>query len=136
MSMEYSVPLYWRNRINYYRLIGGKCKKCSRIFFPPYIRCPYCGSDEIEPVELPRTGKLLTYTVSYNPPEGYKLQTPLIIGLVDLGVAKVVAQITDAQPDELKEGMDVEAVVRRIREDRTAGLIHYAYKFRPLVKQE
>ncbi len=134
LSMEYSVPIYWRNRITYYRLIGSKCSDCGRTFFPPSKRCPYCGSRNVEPVELPRRGKLLSYTVSYNPPEGYKLQTPLIIGLIDLGETRIIAQITDASPDELTEGMELEVVVRKIREDRTAGLIHYGYKFRPVVK--
>ncbi|MEB3755686.1 MAG: Zn-ribbon domain-containing OB-fold protein [Desulfurococcales archaeon] len=136
MSMEYSVPIYWRNRLHYYRLIGGRCKKCDRVFFPPQNRCPYCGSDEIEPVNLPRIGKLLSYTVSYNPPEGYKLQTPLIIGLIDLGETRIIAQLTDISPEEISEGIEVEAVVRKIREDRTAGLIHYGYKFRPVIGQE
>ncbi|MCE4615295.1 MAG: Zn-ribbon domain-containing OB-fold protein [Desulfurococcales archaeon] len=133
--MEYSVPIYWRNRISYYRLIGGKCKSCGKIFFPPQNTCPYCGSGNIEPVNLPRKGRLLTYTVSYNPPEGYKLQTPLIIGLIDLRGTKIIAQVTDISPGEISEGMEVEAVVRKIREDRTAGLIQYGYKFRPAISQ-
>ena len=133
MSMEYSVPIYWRNRVNYYKLIGGRCKKCGRVFFPPQSRCPYCSSDNVEPVSLPRIGRLLSYTVSYNPPEGYKLQTPLIIGLINLGETRIIAQLTDVSLEEISEGIEVEAVVRKIREDRTAGLIHYGYKFRPVI---
>jgi len=131
MSMEYSVPIYWRNRYTYYKLLAGHCKKCGATFHPPAKTCPYCGSSEVETVKLPEKGTLLHYTVLYNVPEGYKLQAPLIFGLVDIEGTRILAQITDASPDELREGMELEAVLRRAREDRDAGLIHYVIKFRP-----
>ncbi|MCE4617538.1 MAG: Zn-ribbon domain-containing OB-fold protein [Desulfurococcales archaeon] len=133
MSMEYSVPIYWRNRHIYYKLLASRCKKCGATFHPPAKSCPYCGSTETELVKLPEKGKLLHYTVLYNVPEGYRLQAPLIIGTIEVDGTRIVAQITDVEPEEVKEGMDVEAVLRRVREDRDTGLIHYAIKFRPVL---
>ncbi|MFP3188038.1 MAG: DNA-binding protein, partial [Sulfolobaceae archaeon] len=42
----------------------------------------------------------------------------------------IVAPLTDVEANELKEGVRVEAVLRRLRSDSTNGLIQYGIKFR------
>lgn len=132
MSMDLSVPRYWRMKLSLYRLQGAKCKACGRVHFPPRQACPYCGSRDLEPIDLPKRGKLISYTTVYAVPEGAKEYSPIYVGLIDLGVTKVVAELTDiTDPSKLKKGLEVEAVLRRTRVDREAGLIYYALKFRP-----
>lgn len=77
----------------------------------------------------------MTYTVIHTPPKGFELYTPYIVGLVKLeNGTHITAQITDADPKELDLDIDVEAVIRRVRENGRDGPIYYGYKFRPVIK--
>ncbi|MGC9071883.1 MAG: Zn-ribbon domain-containing OB-fold protein [Acidilobus sp.] len=132
MSMDLSIPKFWRLKYSIYKFQAAKCRSCGRVHYPPKKACPYCGSRDLEPVQLPKRGKLLSHTVVYAIPEGSRQYSPIYVGLVDLGPTKVVTELTDvADPSQLKKGMEVEAVLRRTRVDREAGLIYYALKFRP-----
>lgn len=46
---------------------------------------------------------------------------------------QLVGQITDADPDQVRPGMTVETVVRKIKAEDESRLIVYGVKFRPLV---
>jgi len=129
-----SLPAWWRGRIPRYRLVGARCKQCGRTHYPPSQACPYCGSTELEPVALPRMGRLLSYTVINYPPGDSRLEAPVILGLVELDGVKIIAELTDVLPEELPNIETVEAVVRRVEEQGEAGVIGYAIKFRPALK--
>lgn len=67
-----------------------------------------------------------------SPPRGYEFQVPYIIGIVELGEGvKILSQIVDVFPEEVRVGMPVEMVFRKIREAGVEGIIEYGYKFRP-----
>jgi uncharacterized OB-fold protein len=86
-------------------------------------------------VNLPRTGKVVTYTVVRVPPAGFTEQTPLPIALVELsnGV-RVMVQIGDVEnPDDLSIGMPVRLEFRKISWDGEAGVILYGHKAVPSV---
>jgi len=129
------VPRYWRNKSFRYRLLGWRCISCGAFHhFKPLV-CKRCGSREFREVELPKTGKLLAYTIVKIPPKDFKDKAPYLIGLIELDDGtRILAQLTDFSQDELKEGARVEAVLRKIREDGESGIIEYGYKFRPLVR--
>lgn len=122
----------WRGIPQRYRLEATYCPNCLTTYFPPRELCTSCGSKELEKKKLPTKGKLVTYTVIHTPPRGFEFYAPYIVGLVKLeDGTHITAQITDAEPDNLSMGIDVEAVIRKIREDGRDGLIFYGYKFRP-----
>ncbi|MCS7139183.1 MAG: Zn-ribbon domain-containing OB-fold protein [Candidatus Nezhaarchaeota archaeon] len=130
-----ATSAYWRTRLCRYRLIGNRCQSCDRVFFPPRFMCPYCNSTKLEECKLPDRGRLLEYTIVYSTPKGYEAMTPYVVGLVELenGV-RVLAQITDVNLENIKEGMEVEACIRRIPEQLEEKIICYTYKFRPVIK--
>ena len=128
------VPEYWRLKKHRYRLIGGLCRDCGQAHYPPMPRCPYCGSGNLVEVSLPRRGRLVSYTVLYSAPSTAKDKAPLLLGLVELGSVRLIAEITDAQPDSIRTGIEVEPVLRRLGEDGASGVIYYAIKFRPVLK--
>ncbi len=134
MSMDLSVPRHWRVRPQVYRLEAARCEDCGRIHYPPAAACPYCGSRRLTRVTLPRVGVLESFTVVYSVPEGARASSPIALGLVNLGGVRVVAELTDVDPHELRTGLKVEAVLRKLREDREAGLIYYGVKFRPSMR--
>ncbi len=126
-----SVPNYLREAPRRQRMEGTRCKGCGAIHFPPRAVCDRCGGRDLEREELSGTGELVAYTVIMYPPKGFENQAPYAIGIVQLkeGV-RILSQIADCDPMELREGMRVEIVIRRIRED--GGFIEYGYKFRPV----
>ena len=73
---------YWRIRDRYYRLIGNKCEDCSAEFFPPVYRCRKCKSDKLVDVEMPKTGKIMTYTQLHEPMPGFEEQAPLFLAVM------------------------------------------------------
>ncbi len=130
-----SISRYWSERLTRYRLLGSRCRKCGRIYYPPRLRC-LCGSTELETYQLPRRGRLIHYTVIHDAPREFKQFEPYYVGLVELeDGTRLVTQLTDVDPTKIREGIAVEAVFRKVREDGKRGLIFYGMKFRPAIKQ-
>ncbi len=130
--MKISPARVWREKDSRYRLEGSKCKKCSRVFYPPKPSCPYCGYSDTERINLPRRGRVVSWTVEYTVPEGYREYAPIIVGLIELeNGTRVIAPIVDVEVDKIYEGMYVEAVLRKIFEDGDEGIIVYGIKFAP-----
>ncbi|MCX8170072.1 MAG: Zn-ribbon domain-containing OB-fold protein [Candidatus Methanomethyliaceae archaeon] len=127
-----SVPRYWREMPYRIRLEARKCKLCNYVNYPPRTKCYKCGASEFEKYYLPQRGILLSFSIIRNPPTGFEKTTPYVIGLVELeDGTKLLTQITDVDIDEIKIGMELEQVFRRISEDGDSGIIQYGIKFRP-----
>ncbi len=86
--------------------MGGKCLKCGKIHLPPRPLCDRCLSTEFEWVELPKNGKLLTYTIIHVAPPQFQNMAPYAVGIVQLenGV-KIPGMIKDVPLDEIKVGI-------------------------------
>ncbi|MFN8443389.1 MAG: Zn-ribbon domain-containing OB-fold protein [Caldilineaceae bacterium] len=79
-------------------------------------------------------GEVYSFSTMYNVPKGFEDQKPYTIALVRLDDGPMVtAQLTDINHDDVKIGMRVEMVTRKIREDGAEGQIIYGYKFRPVM---
>ena len=79
-------------------------------------------------------GEVYSFTTMYNAPQGYEEQKPYTVALIQLDDGPMItAQLTDVAPDEVKIGLRVEMVTRKLREDGAEGQIIYGYKFRPLL---
>ncbi len=135
--MRFSVPRFWRERESRYRLKATKCRDCGRVNYPPSKICRYCGSSNTEEIYLDREkARLKTWTTIYVTPYGFEERKPLIIGIVETLDTKtrILSLITDVLPEELEKDMLLEPVLRRINEDREAGIIHYGVAYRPVIK--
>lgn len=119
----------------YYRLEGTRCTKCQASHFPPRKRCN-CGSTKLESVRLARRGRVSAVTCIHQPACGFQKGPRMMAAMIELddGV-RLIAQLTDVEPEEACVGMPVEMVVRRLRTDNGDGPILYAYKFRPVLKR-
>lgn len=136
--VKIQVPLTWKFRVDRYRLIATKCSTCGRVAYPASQVCRYCGSDKVEKIELiNEKARLLTWTVIYSVMEGFEEKRPLIIGLLETinSGAKIMAPLTDVLPEELKAGMLMEPVLRRIS-DEEHNVIEYGISYRPVIKNE
>ena len=120
----------WRIRDRYYRLIGSRCEECGSEYFPPVYSCRKCGSERIKDKEMPREGKIMTYTHLHEPLPGFEAQSPFYLAVVRLdNGARVLTQIVDSPEESVKTGARVRATVRRAKVDGDSGQILYGYKF-------
>ncbi len=121
------------------RLIGSRCGACKIITFPTQDSCPRCASTEMREQLLERRGRLWAWTTQHFPPPSppYAGPTgeafvPYGIGYVELpGEVKVEARLTEADPERLTEGMEMELVVVPFRTDDKGNEI-VTFAFRPV----
>jgi uncharacterized OB-fold protein len=128
------LPRYHRLRPTFYRLQATRCASCRATHFPPRSCCHLCGSDQQEEVQLSGRGRVLSLTRAYQPARGFRDAAGAVTALIELreGI-RVIAQLTDVDPESVVPGLEVEMVVRRLRADQEQGMIVYGYKFRPPV---
>ncbi len=134
MGAEFAVPFHWRNFKKRYSLIGSKCTECGKHFYPERYICPVCKKTvKMEEVKFSGKGKVFTYTIVRVPPEGFKIYSPYIIAIIELEEgAKVTGQIVDCDIEDVKIGMAVEAVFRKMKSEHESGIVLYGTKFKPM----
>jgi uncharacterized OB-fold protein len=88
---------------------GTVCKDCGSRFFPPRADCAKCFSKNMDWFEMPKKGKLETFTTAYYAPFGFEADPPYAMGVVDFGGdLKLFARMAkDIKPEDLKVGADV-----------------------------
>lgn len=130
--MDPKVAHDWRLRGQRYRLEGEICHHCGKHIFPPRDICPECKKPAKEPFTFSGRGEVYSFSTIHSAPEGFEPYTPYTVALVKLEEGPVVtAQLTDVAPQEVRIGMPVEMVTRRLMEQGREGTIIYGYKFRP-----
>lgn len=112
------------------QLIGGRHRETGRIVFPMPA-----ATQTFEPVPLPRTGTLWSYTVQRfepkNPP--YNADgpfTPFAVGYIELPKAVIVeSRLTDVSFDALHVGMAMELTTIPLRtEPDGTKVVTFAFK--------
>ncbi|WP_024804329.1 Zn-ribbon domain-containing OB-fold protein [Nocardia sp. BMG51109] len=98
------------------QLIGSRCDACAATTWPRQPRCPRCSAPDMTDLLLPRRGTLIAWTTQgfvpklpYAGKENADNFEPFGIGLVQLGEdVRVETRLTEADPEVLRFGMDVE----------------------------
>ena len=135
--MTSSVPLFWRLREAKYRLVGTKCRKCRKLFFPPRSFCPKCRrKGEIEPFPFSGNGKIFSYTIIRTPPEGFERQAPYAVAIIKLDEGVDVSGQVVGELERINVGKSVKAVFRKISEEGPEGVINYGLKFQLIEDRE
>lgn len=129
------VPRHWRLKKQRYALVGEVCPHCDAKIFPPRDVCPECGGEAKTAYAFSGKGEVYSFTRMGNAPAGYEEQSPYTVALIKLVEGPIVtAQLTDLGEDEVKIGMPVEMVTRKLRSDGDErGMLVYGYKFRPVM---
>ncbi|RLA79451.1 MAG: hypothetical protein DRG36_04830 [Deltaproteobacteria bacterium] len=96
------------------RFTTTRCKACGHVAYPPRVICPECYSEDLEWIDLPTKGKVLTFTEEVRGvPLGF--EPPLIHAWIDLGegspVRKILSRVINCPAGKLKEGDEVKLVV-------------------------
>lgn len=136
MEFRFKVPQSWRSRQFRYRMMVYRCSNCGAAHHSPRVVCRRCGSSNFRYEPLPGVGRLLAFTLVRSPPTGFEEMAPYIVGVVELeDGTRIFSQITDCDVEDLRVGMEVEQVVRKIASDEDSKLIVYGYKFRPRIAE-
>lgn len=127
-----ALPLNWRKYPERYNLVGNHCETCNSDFFPARVICPKCRrKGKLVEKEMPRGGKIVSYTKLFVAPKGFELQAPYFLAIIDLGNgAHVLSQIIDSDDEKVKIGAHVKKVFRKINDTAPEGIISYGYKFK------
>lgn len=117
-------------------LLGSRCDHCGAVAFPSRRNCMACGRPDVTIEELPRRGRLWTWTIQrFMPKEPYKsLETaetfePFGLGYVELpGAVRVETRLTENDPKKLRIGAEMEMTVyvHSIDDDGTR-VMNYAF---------
>jgi len=130
--MNGSLPLIWRKFGERYSLNGNRCETCGTSFFPARMVCPNCRrKGKLVEVQMPRSGKIVSWTEICVGPAGFETETPYFIALIELeNKARVLSQVVDSEREKIKIGTKVKKVFRKISDIDPKGPIAYGYKFK------
>lgn len=125
-----SITCLWRERRSVLALYGNRCKRCGAVQYPPQRVCANCQTkDRFEDYKLSdKNGKIFTYAIDYLTSGK---EAPALIGVVDFeGGGRIMCEITDCEPSEIKIGMPVEMCFKKLGEG--GGIYNYFWKARPI----
>lgn len=123
----------WRENPQRYRLEAQKCEKTGNVFFPPRLVAPgTLDNSTLKPYKLPDDGEVFTFTIIEVPPSQFKDEAPYIVGIIKLeDDTKIMCQIADCEPGDVKIGMKVKLEFRRVQTHGEHGVLSYGYKAVP-----
>ncbi len=131
-----TAPRFWRENPSRYNLVGLKCNNCGRTYFPSRAICPVCHRKSVgkmEEVKLKGTGKVYTVTTVEDCLDDQAMLKPYVLAIVEMDEgAKITGQVIDCECCDVQIGTPVRAVLRKLSEEGSAGVIHYGYKFVPI----
>ena len=127
-----NLPLIWRKFPERYTLKGNFCETCKTAFFPARKICPNCRRNgKLVEQQMPRAGKIITFTEVFSGPYGFEIETPYFIAIIELeNKAKILSQVVDSEREKIKIGAKVQKVFRKISDIDPEGPIAYGYKFK------
>jgi uncharacterized OB-fold protein len=137
----YRETIYWRERKGRYRLVGSRCKSCGQLWWPRRVSevCPNCHSRELEEYEFSHEGEIIAFARDSidQPLMGTQVygKDRRIIAAVRLkeGICITPTEIVDCSIEELKVGMKVELVVRKLRRANNGNWL-YGYMWAPIIE--
>lgn len=113
------------------------CLDCGQMAFPARESCMACGGTSVEINELPKAGKLWTFTIQafmpkapYNSDETPETFRPFGVGYVELpGALRIETRIPLSEEKPLAIGLDMELFfyTHRTEADGTE-IINYAFR--------
>jgi uncharacterized protein len=110
-------------------LLGSRCANCGSTSFPRTDTCPYCATEDPEPVDLSWRGRLWAWTAVTASPPGYAGEVPYGIGVVELpeGI-RVIGRLTESNPAALGADQEMELqVVPLSSDDEGNDVVTYAF---------
>ena len=130
-----AVAREWREIPGRYNLEGSRCPVCGKVYFPKRGICPECRRESLgkmEDYDVSREGEVFTYSIVHDAPAPVSKMKPYAVVMVKTTDGVMISgQLVDVDTTQVKIGMKVRAVLRKLSTDGPSGVIHYGYKFVP-----
>ena len=101
------------------KLTACQCGACGTFRMPPSPFCPKCQSQETRWPELPGTGTVYSYVVCHRSPYPDVpdfTYVPVVVDLDGAPGARLVTNLIDVDPDQVRVGMKVQVLFSDIRD--------------------
>lgn len=96
-----------------------RCGECHALRHPPGPSCPACGALKPEYLVASGNGDVYSYVVHHHPPMPGK-RLPFVVALVELAEGvRLLAELVDVPPDDVRIGMPVRAAFVRVDDELT-----------------
>ena len=120
-----SATILFRERDDDLSFLGQQCRSCQAIQFPAQRICETCfAKDDFDKLRLSdRIGHVVTYTFDYFFPTP---NPPTVVTITEVDGARIHLQLVEVAPEDVKIGLPVEFVFRRIHE--SGGRPNYYWK--------
>lgn len=127
---EYDKPLplvkrdikdFW-DACKRHELVIQRCKDCGTFRHTPRPMCHNCSSMNTENVVVSGKGTVYSYTIVTHPVHPGFMEVPYAVVLVELpdaGGVRMVSNIVDCPPEEVRIGMPVEVCFDDVTEEIT-----------------
>lgn len=94
------------------KLLATRCEKCNITFMPPRLYCDKCFAELTNFFEVPSTGIIGSYTITYFDRDGDPLDEPEVLAFVKIDKTDggLIHRIGELKPESLKIGTKVTAV--------------------------
>ena len=101
-----------------HKLMIQRCSRCSHYNHPPRLVCPSCLGTDLVPTEVSGRGVVDTFTIPLQPYDPYyAAHVPYTLAVVELAEQKhlkMVSNVVEIDPDEVRIGMAVEVVFSQV----------------------
>ncbi|HEX2032438.1 MAG TPA: Zn-ribbon domain-containing OB-fold protein [Actinomycetota bacterium] len=115
------------------RILARECRKCRRILVPPRMFCEQDFRPTDRWVQVQDTGRINTFSICYIRWDMVKLEQPELPAVIEIDGASpgigIMHKLGEVEPDDVRIGMEVEAVWKP--EDEREGSILDILYFRP-----
>jgi len=95
------------------RIVGTKCKRCSRILLPARYFCEWCWRPTDEWVYLEDTGTVNTFSICYTDWLARRIKEPELPAMIEIdgsGGVAIMGKLGEVDPKDIRIGMRVKAV--------------------------
>ncbi len=90
------------------RLVAPKCSDCGRFRLPPTPFCPECQSTSMDWIELSGRATVYSFAVVHKfPGQPDLILVPAVVELPDAPGTRLVTNIIDIAPEEVRIGMNL-----------------------------
>jgi len=95
-----------------------RCQSCKTWVHYPKPSCWNCSSGDLKPEEVSGRGTIYSYTVTHQDVPGYTAPfAVVIVELEEQAGLRMVSNVVDVPPDDVRIGMPVEVTFQPVAED-------------------
>jgi uncharacterized OB-fold protein len=118
------TQFFW-DGVQAHKLLILRCNNGHYIHWPKVV-CRFCLSTDLAPVEVSGRGKVATFTLPNQPFHPYfQAKIPYVLAVIELEEQenlKLVSNIVDIDPDDVRIGMPVEVTFQEVSPGYTLPL--------------